>query len=283
MGNLLLDSYPLVILPELACAIGLNEAIVLQQVHYWIEHNKREKKNLRDGHYWTYNSYREWGGQFPWWSDSTVKRIFSTLEAKGFLVSGNYNRSKMDRTKWYRVNYDALSTLPLGQIEPMENVNLNQPIPETIITDKKSKIQKAQSMGLSNLYPFPNEGVAKDNVFKSITDSYGKERASNMLSVVDWYIDTAYPHHTGWAHPPESKANRMVFAKKLLDCSEETCLDDDVVSSALERAIGNFKNCDPTIYYVTTPQVLGYWIIQDEEIGYESVRRTKYAPVDEMY
>lgn len=37
MSKLLLDDEPLVILPKLAAAIGLNEAIILQQLHYWLE------------------------------------------------------------------------------------------------------------------------------------------------------------------------------------------------------------------------------------------------------
>lgn len=35
MSKLLLDSNPLVIIPELAVAVGLNESIILQQLHYW--------------------------------------------------------------------------------------------------------------------------------------------------------------------------------------------------------------------------------------------------------
>ena len=37
MNKLLLNEPPLMILPTLASNIGLNEAIFLQQLHYWIE------------------------------------------------------------------------------------------------------------------------------------------------------------------------------------------------------------------------------------------------------
>ncbi len=36
MAKLLLNEQPLVVLPELACKIGLNEAIILQQLNYWL-------------------------------------------------------------------------------------------------------------------------------------------------------------------------------------------------------------------------------------------------------
>ena len=37
MSNLLIDDYPILVLPKLANEIGLNEAIVLQQMHYWLK------------------------------------------------------------------------------------------------------------------------------------------------------------------------------------------------------------------------------------------------------
>jgi len=48
--NLLLESNPLVIIPELATAIGLNEAVVLQQIHYWL----KTSKHKHDGFAWIY-------------------------------------------------------------------------------------------------------------------------------------------------------------------------------------------------------------------------------------
>jgi len=46
---MLFDKYPLVINPRLAALIGLNEAIILQQVHYWIKLNEEDKKNFEEG------------------------------------------------------------------------------------------------------------------------------------------------------------------------------------------------------------------------------------------
>ncbi|MEL1193439.1 replication protein, partial [Staphylococcus epidermidis] len=56
MNNLLIDDYPILVLPKLATEIGLNEAIVLQQMHYWL---KKSNHNY-DGRRWIYNSFSEW-------------------------------------------------------------------------------------------------------------------------------------------------------------------------------------------------------------------------------
>lgn len=114
MHNLLLDDRPLVIQPKLIKLLGdPTEAIILQQIHYWLVKNV----NIKDGYSWVYNSIKEWNKQFDWLSEPTLKRKFKSLENKGLLITGNYNKAKFDRTKWYRINYDTLDEmgLPLYQ------------------------------------------------------------------------------------------------------------------------------------------------------------------------
>lgn len=95
---------------ELGVALNsLDEAIVLNQLNYWIERNKDANRNFRDGHYWVYNSYEAWRKQdFPVWSATKIKRIFSSLEGKGIVLSANYNKLAIDKTKWYTIDYDKL-------------------------------------------------------------------------------------------------------------------------------------------------------------------------------
>lgn len=107
MSKLLIDDYPIQVLPKLAEKIGLNEAIILQQMHYWLNSSKHEY----DGKRWIYNSYSNWQKQFPFWSERTIKRTFSSLEKQKLLFVGNYNKAGFDRTKWYSVNYEELDKL----------------------------------------------------------------------------------------------------------------------------------------------------------------------------
>jgi len=130
MSRLLFNSRPLVIDPTLAKLIGLNEAIIIQQIHYWLE-NKREagKEKKVNGFYWVYNTFEEWHEQFPFWSEKTIKRTISKLENNELLVTGCFNKIPTDRTKWYRINYQTLFTLessPSGHIDPMERDNTGQ-------------------------------------------------------------------------------------------------------------------------------------------------------------
>ncbi|HHU6758782.1 TPA: DnaD domain protein, partial [Staphylococcus aureus] len=108
--KLLIDDYPIQVLPKLAELIGLNEAIVLQQIHYWLNNSKHKY----DGKTWIFNSYPEWQKQFPFWSLITIKRTIYSLEKQNLLLIGNYNKAKFDKTKWYTINYQTIE----GMIRP---------------------------------------------------------------------------------------------------------------------------------------------------------------------
>lgn len=98
-------------MPKLATLVGLNESIVLQQIHYWLNGKEQRQQDYIDGRYWVYNTYEQWQEQFPFWSIMTIRRTFTKLENMGLLIVGNYNTAGFDKTKWYSVDYAALDRL----------------------------------------------------------------------------------------------------------------------------------------------------------------------------
>jgi len=113
-SSLLINEPPLQALPSLACLVGLDGAVILQQIHYWLQGSDHEA----DGFIWVYNSYSQWGEQFRWLKPEAIRKQIRALEAAGYLISGNFGKHKIDRTKWYRIDYDrlnaALEELPHG-------------------------------------------------------------------------------------------------------------------------------------------------------------------------
>jgi hypothetical protein len=105
-----LDSLePIVVKPAVACAIGLNHAIIVQQLEYWVERYRFDPEHQHEGCTWVFNSYEDWQeNNFPFWSVDTVKRLFQDLEKQGIIVAGRFNRKNYDRTKWYRIEYALL-------------------------------------------------------------------------------------------------------------------------------------------------------------------------------
>lgn len=61
MNSLLVDEMPILILPSLAEKMGLNEAVLIQQIHYWLV----KSRHIKEGRKWIYNSYKDWKKQMP--------------------------------------------------------------------------------------------------------------------------------------------------------------------------------------------------------------------------
>ena len=70
MSGLLINEPPLQVLPTLAQRIGVNEAIMLQQVHYWL--NPRLNNNLSSRHR---VQHLRTMAAYPFWGIKTVRRV----------------------------------------------------------------------------------------------------------------------------------------------------------------------------------------------------------------
>nr|DAK50002.1 MAG TPA: hypothetical protein [Caudoviricetes sp.] len=191
---LLFDEQPIVFDRTLAREIGDRHATVLQQVHYWIEVNRKKKNKevYKDGYYWTYRSIKKWHEEeFDYLSFSTVRRTFDDLIEDGYLITGEYNKFGADRTKWYRLNKDKISKLyekitnekhlsnmtnanaqneqmELSKMSSSEMLKMSQPIQE-----KKKRLNKDNISFQSNnniIYVNQNEKVNELNDSKNIND-----------------------------------------------------------------------------------------------------------------
>ena len=96
-----------------AIALGDRAAMVLQEIHYWAGVRKRErnKNYFFQGHYWMWNSYKAWQKTFPFIPEPSLKKIILGLERESVIISAEFNKSKGNRTKWYRINYEILCKL----------------------------------------------------------------------------------------------------------------------------------------------------------------------------
>ena len=87
----------------LAKAYGVDGAILLHHLAFWVYRNEVNKKNYHEGEYWTYNSHKAYTELFPMWNAAKVKRILRKLEEQGAIKVGNFNKAKFDRTNWYTI------------------------------------------------------------------------------------------------------------------------------------------------------------------------------------
>ena len=105
MSRLLIDEPPLQVLPSLARELGLNEAIMLQQMHYWLIKSSHEFEGVK----WFYKTLEDWQTEFPFWSTMTIRRTLTNLEKQKVIRIGNFNKKKFDKTKWYTIEYQCVN------------------------------------------------------------------------------------------------------------------------------------------------------------------------------
>lgn len=216
MSMYLFDEQPILANKALARELGLNEALVMQQINYWIEINKRSGKNYHDGKYWTYNSIRAWQeNDFDYMSVDTVKRTFTKLAKAGYLLVGNYNKDPRDKTKWYTINNDKLEELffemnqrkmdeerrvreqkleesmpnALGQNAPMDDGRILQPLPE-ITTKNTTEINQIISS-----YPSINPSQTKQSLTEEGRIEGVKKEKSYSDSLEELRNQTGYYEH----------------------------------------------------------------------------------------
>ncbi len=174
MANpLLIQEPPLQVLPTLAQKLGLNEAIILQQIHYWL--NPKHNKNLFDNRLWVWNTYEQWQQQFPFWGEKTIRRAISNLQESGVLDS--FVTRDFRKTKYYTINYNRLEVIektPTAANQSDESVSVSSmSISQNLASEQIIVSNEDQSR-----YPFKNN-IEKIDVVAERDVEGGMEVASH--------------------------------------------------------------------------------------------------------
>lgn len=113
---------------DIAKEYGIPCAVLLKHLWYWIEKNKANHKNERDGTYWTYNSISAFCELFPYLSKNTIIRALKKLADDGIIKEAVFNDAAFDRTKWYSITEKGYSIINGGfnQIEQCHLPNLSK-------------------------------------------------------------------------------------------------------------------------------------------------------------
>lgn len=91
---------------SIALAFDPNTAIVIQQLHYWIE--KKQGKVI-DGVRWIYNSYKDWTAeQFKFFSTWQLRQIFGKLKKLEIIRVKRHWAKQYNQTNFYTLDYDRL-------------------------------------------------------------------------------------------------------------------------------------------------------------------------------
>ena len=167
---------------DIAKEYGILEAILLNNMWFWVERNKANETNFYDGHYWTFNSTKAYTELFPYVTQRQIQNALKHLRDEDILQVGNYNKLTYDRTLWYAFTEKGKCIMQKCKMDcvKMSNALCNnvQPIPDIntdnktsyINTDSKQSInyQKIVDMYNNTCVSFPKITKLSDSRKKSI-------------------------------------------------------------------------------------------------------------------
>jgi hypothetical protein len=186
---------------EFAKKYGIEEAILFYNISYWIEKNKANEKNFYDGKYWTYNSTEAFAKMFPYMSKTKIYRALKKLELEGILIVGNYNKLKVDRTKWFSVNENTILPNCKMHLVKLQNAfSQNETTIPNINTDINTDIKHYDDFNV--FWETYNKKVDKKRTFSKWKRLTKKDR-SDILEMLDKYIE-ATPN-------PKYRKNPLTF------------------------------------------------------------------------
>ncbi len=128
--------------PAIAARVGLNAAVIYQNLFYWAEKNAANGRHFYEGRWWTYNSVSAFSDLFPYLTGKQIRTALDKLESDGLIESGCFNKSAYDRTKWYSPTCLKEEThLPK---KTNEDAQKGEPIPDKNTNHKPVKYIRAE-------------------------------------------------------------------------------------------------------------------------------------------
>lgn len=102
---------------EVARLYGINAAILLNNIAFWVVKNEANEENYHDGYYWTFNSIPAFNKLFPYLTEKQIRAALDILRSEELILTGNYNDNRRDRTLWYTLSEKGRCICHIGQME----------------------------------------------------------------------------------------------------------------------------------------------------------------------
>ncbi len=167
---------------EVAKVVGIEKAVILSHINFWIEKNEADNTNFIDGRYWTFSTVKGFHKLFPYMTPKTIRRCLLQLEEDDYLTSSHLSDNPTNRTKWYSLNPAFYAICPYGQLEVPERANVYKE-EDRSIEDKESKPSEKKSLGS---LPLDELIVANEKRLRHLPKSVSKKPVT--LEEANWVL-----------------------------------------------------------------------------------------------
>ena len=222
---------------DIAKQFGILEALILNNLEFWIAKNEANETNFHDGFYWTYNSARALSGLFPYVSQRQIRNALKHLQDEGIIQTGNYNRDGRDRTLWYAFTEKGICMMQKSDLQntKMGNAlrNFVTPLPDIKTTDIKTTDNKKKAFTPPTVEEVKAYCAERGNQVDAerFCDYYQRQswKLSNGQKMSDWkaavrtWEKNSYdkPQQKPFAQHGELSPMMQAAARRLLDAENK--------------------------------------------------------------
>ena len=131
---------------NIAVEYGVEIAIVVNHLAFWIQKNEANGKHMHNGKVWTYNSIKAFSELFPYWTERQIRRILMNMEELKIIETANFNKVSYDRTKWYTFTDQFINAhkpiLQNGKMHFTESSNAYDQTVKSILPNGQMEVTK---------------------------------------------------------------------------------------------------------------------------------------------
>ena len=211
---------------DIAKEYGILEAILLNNLWFWIEKNRANNINYYDGYYWTYNSTRAFNELFPYVSQRQIQCALKRLIEEEILQTGNYNKVAYDRTLWYAFTEKGKCIMQKCKMEDAKMLNglgkKDEPIPDIKPNDEpdsKPKKKESKKTTKTTSYDEIINSKVNDDDIKELLYEFIKMRTMKKKPLTDRALTIQINKLSSLS--PNIEIQKKIIEKTIVKCWDE--------------------------------------------------------------
>lgn len=185
---------------------GVECAIVIHHLSFWIEQNHALNRNFHDGRTWMYQTQKEIAAVYSYLSEDTVRRTLKKLEEHEVIIKGNYNKTSFDRTVWYAFKNEEMFIIRRNRgmdstKSPNQIGEIAEPIPYTKTHTKQKQQQASPDVVVTshkNIYSCLEPLDIVIEVKVNLTHQYDEQRVKDGVEITEANKDKIITSYTAY-------------------------------------------------------------------------------------
>lgn len=153
---------------RIAERVGVNAAIILESIVFWIKKNYDNEKHIIDCNVWTYASAEGLRSTFSYFSEAQIRYAIKKLVDEGLLEVRHF--SGYDRVNWYAVDPSAICEY--YQIDLRKLANRNDKISECYIYNNSDTVTDTVTDNTEFDENYNPEKDYRDTIVKALREEF---------------------------------------------------------------------------------------------------------------